>query len=35
VNPYETELTGLCQHTIRGTAGEILPRIVERVRALL
>ena len=34
VNPYETELTALCEHTLRGTASEVLPRIVERVRAL-
>ena len=34
VNPYETELTALCRHTLRGAAGELLPRIVDRVKAL-
>jgi NAD-dependent deacetylase len=34
VNPYDTELTPLCRHALRGTAGEVLPRLVERVRAL-
>lgn len=35
VNPYETELTPLCAETLRGPAGEILPRLVERVRHFL
>ena len=35
VNPYESEITALCRHTMRGPAGEVLPEIVTRVRALL
>ena len=34
VNPYETELTGFCRHALRGPSGELLPRLVERVRAM-
>jgi NAD-dependent deacetylase len=34
VNPYETELTSLCAHALRGAAGDVLPRLVERVKAL-
>jgi len=33
VNPYESEITALCRHAMRGPAGELLPRLVERVRA--
>jgi NAD-dependent deacetylase len=33
VNPYETELTNLCRHTLRGPSGEILPRLAELVLA--
>ena len=33
VNPYESEITALCRHALRGPGGEILPRLVERVRA--
>ena len=32
VNPYESEITQLCRHTLQGPAGEILPLLVERVR---
>jgi NAD-dependent deacetylase len=35
VNPYESEVTALCRHALRGPAGEVLPEIVSRVRALL
>jgi NAD-dependent deacetylase len=34
VNPYESEITTLCRHALRGPAGEILPQIVDRVLAL-
>ncbi len=33
VNPYETEITHLCRHALRGTGGEVLPRLVDAVRA--
>jgi NAD-dependent deacetylase len=33
VNPYETEITHLCRHTLSGSTAEILPQLVERVRA--
>ena len=32
VNPYESEITQLCRHTLHGAAGEILPLLVERLR---
>ena len=32
VNPYESEITQLCRHTLQGAAGEVLPELVERVR---
>ena len=32
VNPYETEITHLCRHTLRGTSAEILPRLVNVLR---
>jgi NAD-dependent deacetylase len=35
VNPYESEITALCRHALRGPAGEILPQLVERLRAQL
>src|SRR6266566_2785767 len=35
VNPYESEITALCRHALRGPAGEILPPLVERLRARL
>ena len=35
VNPYESDLTPLCRVTLHGAAGEILPRLVERVRERL
>jgi NAD-dependent deacetylase len=35
VNPYETELTPLCRFTLRGPAGDVLPRLVEGVRRAL
>lgn len=34
VNLYESELTPLCTVSLRGKAGEILPRLVEAVQAL-
>jgi NAD-dependent deacetylase len=34
VNPYESELTALCRVTLTGPSGEVLPALVERVRAL-
>ena len=33
VNPYPSDLTPLCRVTLMGPAGEILPALVERVRA--
>jgi NAD-dependent deacetylase len=33
VNPYESEITVLCRHALRGRAGELLPRLAERVKA--
>src|SRR5262245_46762820 len=33
VNPYESEITPLCRFSLRGPAGELLPRLAERVRA--
>jgi NAD-dependent deacetylase len=35
VNPYETELTQLCTYALRGPAGDVLPRLVDRVRRAL
>ncbi len=35
VNPYETEITHLCRVTLCGAAGEVLPRLVDAVRARL
>jgi NAD-dependent deacetylase len=35
VNPYETELTAFSRVALRGPTGELLPRLVERVRARL
>jgi len=34
VNPYESELTGFCAVSIRAPAGEALPLLTARVRAL-
>jgi NAD-dependent deacetylase len=34
VNPYDSEITTLCRHRLRGAAGEILPALLDRVRAL-
>jgi NAD-dependent deacetylase len=31
INPYETELTPLCALSLRGAAGEVLPRLVDMV----
>jgi NAD-dependent deacetylase len=31
VNPYETELTPLCAVSLRGAAGEVLPRLADAV----
>jgi NAD-dependent deacetylase len=33
VNPYESEITPLCRHALRGPAGEILPELVDRIRS--
>ena len=35
VNSHETELTPLCNLTLRGQTGELLPRVVSRTRELL
>lgn len=35
VNPYESELTSLCEISIRAPAGEALPRLVARVTELV
>jgi len=35
VNPDETELTPLCRWTVRGPAGDVLPRLVRAVRRVL
>jgi NAD-dependent deacetylase len=35
VNPYESEITAFCRHTLRGASGEVLPELVGRVRARL
>ncbi|HYV57125.1 MAG TPA: Sir2 family NAD-dependent protein deacetylase [Candidatus Nitrosopolaris sp.] len=34
VNTYDSEITPLCRYTLRGPAGELLPRLVESVRSL-
>jgi NAD-dependent protein deacetylase/lipoamidase len=34
VNPCPSELTSMCRVTLSGPAGELLPELVERVRAL-
>jgi NAD-dependent deacetylase len=34
VNPYPSDLTPLCRITLGGTAGEVLPALVQRVREL-
>ncbi|MEY4949477.1 MAG: hypothetical protein RL698_1688 [Pseudomonadota bacterium] len=34
VNPHESELSGFATFTLRGPAGEILPRLVQAVRRL-
>jgi NAD-dependent deacetylase len=33
VNPYESEITALCRHTLRGPAGEMLPMLVDVIRS--
>jgi NAD-dependent deacetylase len=33
VNPYESDITALCRHALHGPGAEVLPRLVERVRA--
>jgi NAD-dependent deacetylase len=35
VNPYESEITALCRHALRGRAGELLPALVDRIRGRL
>ncbi len=32
INPYESELTPMCEISLRGPAGEILPRLVDATR---
>jgi NAD-dependent deacetylase len=32
--PYETEITPFCDISLRGKAGEVLPRLVERIKVL-
>jgi NAD-dependent deacetylase len=34
VNPYPSELTALCRVTLTGAAGEVLPALVDRIRAM-
>ena len=34
VNPYPSELTSMCRFALPGPAGDVLPLLVERVRAL-
>lgn len=34
VNPYPSELSAVSRHVLRGPAGEILPKLAERLRAL-
>jgi NAD-dependent deacetylase len=34
VNLYETELTPLCEISLRGKAGEILPQLVDCINSL-
>jgi NAD-dependent protein deacetylase/lipoamidase len=34
VNPFPSELTSMCRVTLTGPAGELLPALAERVRAL-
>jgi NAD-dependent deacetylase len=31
VNLYETEITGICDHSLRGTSAETLPRLLDAV----
>ena len=33
INPYPSELTAVSRHVLQGPAGEILPKLVELVRA--
>ena len=33
VGPYETELSGMCDVVIRGKSGEVLPELVNRIKA--
>ncbi|MBA7698556.1 NAD-dependent protein deacylase [subsurface metagenome] len=35
VDPYETELTSSCNISLRGRAGEVLPRLVECIKVKL
>ena len=35
VDPYETELTPFCNISLRGKAGEVLPRLVEYIKVKL
>ena len=34
VNPYESDITPFCRVALRGTGGDLLPRLAERVHAL-
>ena len=33
VDPYETEISGACNVSLRGKAGEVLPELVKAVKA--
>jgi len=33
VDPHETELTSMCDLSLRGKAGEVLPRLVSAVKS--
>ena len=33
VNPYPSELTAMSRYALQGPAGEVLPMLVEQVRA--
>ena len=35
VDPYETEITPFCNISLRGKAGEVLPRLVESIKVKL
>jgi NAD-dependent deacetylase len=33
VNPYESEITPLCTYALRGPGGDVLPRLVQEIKA--